>query len=203
MAHNLIIIRLLAAAAVVAALATPAAVQGQGTGGAASCTASLITSFTPCLNFLTSSTNGGGSPPTQDCCRSLASLMSASTGCACLILTGGVPLVGPINRTLAVSLPKACNSGAVPLQCQDTSAQIPAAGPVADTPSSAGAATPATPETEAPAAPVDPTGTAPAVSQGETRPAVLPSSARRASAADGHATAAAVALLLAVGAALM
>ncbi|RLN36355.1 non-specific lipid transfer protein GPI-anchored 2-like [Panicum miliaceum] len=41
--------------AVVAALAAPAA----GQGGAASCTASLITSFTPCLNFLT---NGGGGP---------------------------------------------------------------------------------------------------------------------------------------------
>nr|CAB3452067.1 unnamed protein product [Digitaria exilis] len=199
MAPNLITMRLLAVAAVVALLAAPA--FGQQQGGAASCTASLITSFTPCLNFLTSSTNGGGSPPTQDCCRSLASLMSASTGCACLILTGGVPLVGPINRTLAVSLPKACNSGAVPLQCQDTSAQIPAAGPVADTPS--GPVTPAMPEPEAPAAPVDPTGTAPAISQGETRPAVLPSSARRASAADGHATAVAFALLLAVGAALV
>lgn len=115
MAPNLITIILLTAATVVT---TPAA--GQGT---ASCTASLITSFTPCLNFLTNSTNGaGGSAPTQDCCRSLASLMSASTGCACLILTGGVPLGGgAINRTLAVSLPKACKSAAVPLQCQGTS----------------------------------------------------------------------------------
>lgn len=83
----------------------------------------------------------------------------------------------------------------------DTSAQIPAAGPIAnDTPS--GTATPATTEPGAPATSVvEPTATAP-VSQGEARPAVLPSSARRAS-GDGHATAAAFVLLLAVGVALV
>ncbi|OEL32607.1 hypothetical protein BAE44_0006373 [Dichanthelium oligosanthes] len=215
------IIRLLAAAALVTSLSAPASGQG---GGAASCTASLLASFTPCFSFLTNSTNGG-SPPTQDCCRSLAALMDASTGCACLILTGGVPLGVPVNRTLAVSLPRACNSASVPLQCRDTSAQIPAPGPVADTPSSASGSTPlrknslkslgfchhfftfsltsmvmilfklaapATPATEA---------TAP-VSQGQTRPMVLPSSARRAS-TDAPATAAAFVLLLAVGAAVV
>ncbi|PUZ68586.1 hypothetical protein GQ55_2G040300 [Panicum hallii var. hallii] len=194
--------RLLAAAAVVASLAAPAS----GQGGAASCTASLITSFTPCLNFLTNSTNGGGSAPTQDCCRSLAALVNASTGCACLILTGNVPLGAPINRTLAVTLPKACDSAAVPLQCRDTSAQIPAPGPVAAGAPSAALpplppATPATPEPEAPAPPVvDPTGTAP-VSQGQTRPMVLPSSAWRAS--DHAPATAALVLLLAAGAALV
>ena len=101
---------------VLAVVAAPAS----GQGGAASCTASLVTSFNPCLNFLTNSTGGGGggSAPTQDCCRSLAALVNASTGCACLILTGNVPLGVPINRTLAVSLPKACRSAAVPLQCR-------------------------------------------------------------------------------------
>ncbi|KAG2631971.1 non-specific lipid transfer protein GPI-anchored 20-like [Panicum virgatum] len=191
-----LIVRLLA---VVAALAAPAS----GQAGAASCTASLITSFTPCLNFLTNSTSGGGSPPTQDCCRSLAALVNASSGCACLILTGNVPLGVPVNRTLAVTLPKACHSAAVPLQCRDTSAQIPAPGPIAGGAPSAALPPlpPASPEPEAPAPPVaDPTGTAP-VSQGQTRPAMLPSSARRAST---HApAAAALALLLAVGAALV
>jgi hypothetical protein len=117
---NLIIV----AAAVVAAALLTAPASGQG--GTASCTASLITSFTPCLNFLTSSTNGGGSAPTQDCCRSLGELMSASTGCACLVLTGNVPLgvPGGVNRTLAVALPKACNSAAVPLQCQGTCVRV-------------------------------------------------------------------------------
>ncbi|RCV09694.1 hypothetical protein SETIT_2G050000v2 [Setaria italica] len=185
---NLMIIRLLAVVTT-ALLAAPA--SGQGQAGAASCTASLITSFTPCLNFLTNG-GGGGSAPTQDCCRSLAELMSASTGCACLILTGNVPLGVPgVNRTLAVALPKACNSAAVPLQCRDTSAQIPAPGTGADVPSSA---TPATPE-------VEPTATAP-VSQEQTRPVVLPSSGRRAS-VDAPATTAAFVLLLAVGAALV
>ncbi|EMS48490.1 hypothetical protein TRIUR3_07060 [Triticum urartu] len=46
------------AATVLLALAAPAPVLGQGV--ATSCTASLITSFTPCLSFLTNSTNGGG-----------------------------------------------------------------------------------------------------------------------------------------------
>ncbi|CAO1949061.1 unnamed protein product [Urochloa humidicola] len=190
-----LIVRLLAAATVVAALSAPA--SGQGQGGAASCTASLITSFTPCLNFLTNSTNGGGAAPTQECCRSLGELMSASTDCACLILTGTVPLGMPVNRTLAVALPKACNSAAVPLQCRDTSAQIPAPGPVAAGTSSAGALPPpATPATQGPEAPATP------VSQGQTRSMVLPSSARRAS-GSGTPAAAAFVLLLVVGAAMV
>jgi hypothetical protein len=44
--------------------------------------------------------------------------VNVSTSCACLILTGNVPLGLPINRTLAVTLPKACNSMSVPLQCK-------------------------------------------------------------------------------------
>ncbi|CAM0153233.1 unnamed protein product [Urochloa decumbens] len=195
-----LIVKLLAAAAAVAALSAPPA-SGQGQGSAAACTASLITSFTPCLNFLmtNSTTNGGSSAaPTQECCRSLGQLMSASTGCACLILTGNVPLGVPVNRTLAVALPKACKSAAVPLRCQDTSAQIPSPGPVAGGVPSAAlpppAAPPASQETEVP------TATAP-VSQGQTRPMVLPSSARRVSA--GTPAAATFVLLLAVGVAAM
>ncbi|CAN6181419.1 unnamed protein product [Urochloa humidicola] len=189
-----LIVRLLAAATVVAALSAPAC--GQGQGGAASCTASLITSFTPCLNFLmTNSTNGGGVAPTQDCCRSLGQLMSASTGCACLILTGTVPLGVPVNRTLAIALPKACNSAAVPLQCRDTSAQIPAPGPVIANAPSAALPPPATPATQDPEAPGTP------ISQGQTRPMVLPSSAPRASA--GTPAAVTFVLLLAVGAAAL
>uniref|UniRef100_A0A0A8Y430 Uncharacterized protein n=1 Tax=Arundo donax TaxID=35708 RepID=A0A0A8Y430_ARUDO len=55
----------------------------------------------------------------------------------------------------------------------------------------------ATPEPEVPAPPVEPTATAP-VSQGQTRPAVLPSSAWRAS---SHVSA--FVLLLAVRAAMV
>ena len=84
---------------------------------ATSCTASLITTFTPCLNFVTGSTNGGGSP-TQQCCGSLAEMVRTGADCACLILTGNVPFSLPINRTLAISLPKLCSSTSVPLQCR-------------------------------------------------------------------------------------
>lgn len=80
------------------------------------CASSLISSFTPCLNYLLGSTNGGGSP-TAECCKSLASLVGSSASCACLILTGNVPFNLPINRTLAISLPRLCRSPSVPLQC--------------------------------------------------------------------------------------
>ncbi|KAL6880633.1 hypothetical protein ACP4OV_012198 [Aristida adscensionis] len=196
------LIRLLAAAMAVTVLAAPApaSAQGQSTGTAASCTAALVTSFTPCLNFITNSTNGGGGgSPTAGCCRSLGALVNASTGCACLILTGGVPLGVPINRTLAVTLPRACNSMSLPLQCRDTSTQIPAPGPVAVSPSLP-PLPPATPETETQAPPEEPT-VAPPASEGQTRPALLPSSAWR-SRAHSSATGAFV-MLLAAGGALL
>ncbi|KAG2640244.1 hypothetical protein PVAP13_2KG060800 [Panicum virgatum] len=129
------LMRLLAVGVAVAALLAspaPVAVSGQPVAGPLSCTASLVSSFAPCLNFIINST----ASPTADCCRSLGALMKASTGCACLILTGSVPLGVPVNRTMAVTLPRACNNASVPLQCQDatTSAQTPAPGPVADAP---------------------------------------------------------------------
>ena len=107
----------LAAAVAMLLLASPAPVSGQpgiGVAGAVSCTASLVTSFTPCLNFITN----GSASPTDDCCRSLGALTKASAGCACLILTGSVPLGVPVNRTLAVTLPRACNSTSLQLQCR-------------------------------------------------------------------------------------
>ncbi|KAM3261007.1 hypothetical protein ACQJBY_051959 [Aegilops geniculata] len=126
-----------AAAATVLALAVavavlPAAVLGQA-GVATSCTASLISTFTPCLNFVTGSTNGGGSPTLQ-CCRAVAGVVRTGADCACLILTGNVPFGLPINRTLAISLPRVCKSLSVPLVCRDTATQIPAPGPIAFAP---------------------------------------------------------------------
>lgn len=79
------------------------------------CTSSIISTFTPCLNYLTGS-SGNGSSPTEDCCNSLKSSMSDSIDCICLIVTGNVPVSIPFIRTLALSLPQACNSG-VPVQC--------------------------------------------------------------------------------------
>jgi len=98
------------------------------------CSPSMITSFTPCLNFVTNST-GNGVSPTQGCCSSLSSLMSNGTGCLCLIATGMVPFQLPINRSLAISLPRACNMPGVPLQCKAASAPVPAPGPAALGPS--------------------------------------------------------------------
>lgn len=81
------------------------------------CTNSMISSFTPCLNFITGS-SGNGSSPTRDCCSALSSALQNGVECACLILTGNVPFQLPINRTMAISLPRACNMASVPLQCR-------------------------------------------------------------------------------------
>lgn len=184
--------------------AAPAA--GQPVGTAVSCTASLVTSFAPCLNFITNNS----ASPTADCCRSLGALVNASAGCACLILTGSVPLGVPVNRSLAVNMPRACNTSAVPLQCQDptTAALSPAPGPVAQVAPTLAPLPPVTPttpvaEVPAPEAPVvEPTATPP-VSQGQTRPAVLPSSAWKTKNYPISATGAALVLLLALGGALV
>ncbi|KAE8022693.1 hypothetical protein FH972_008474 [Carpinus fangiana] len=97
------------------------------------CNASMISSFTPCLNFLSNSTANGTSP-SADCCNALKSLTSGSKDCTCLIFTGNVPFQIPINQTLAISLPRACNMPGVPLQCK-AGAPIPAPGPVSLGPS--------------------------------------------------------------------
>ncbi|KAI6683651.1 hypothetical protein NL676_029564 [Syzygium grande] len=92
------------------------------------CTPSMISSFTPCLNFVTNSSLNSTSPTSQ-CCDSLKSLTSSGMSCMCLIVAGGIPFQMPINRTLAISLPRACNMPGVPLQCKATGAPLPAPGP--------------------------------------------------------------------------
>ncbi|KAM0031450.1 putative bifunctional inhibitor/plant lipid transfer protein/seed storage helical [Helianthus debilis subsp. tardiflorus] len=95
------------------------------------CSPTMITSFTPCLNFLTNSTTNGSTTPTSDCCNSLKTLTSRGTDCLCLIVTGSVPFQIPINRTLAISLPRACNMPGVPLQCKaPAGSPIPAPGKI-------------------------------------------------------------------------
>ncbi|XP_027063590.2 uncharacterized protein [Coffea arabica] len=92
------------------------------------CTSSIITSFTPCFNYLTGSSANGGSPTAQ-CCDSLKSLMTDSVECGCLIITGNVPVSVPfISRPLAISLPRACKTG-VPLRCKAAGVPLPAPGP--------------------------------------------------------------------------
>ncbi|XP_055811823.1 non-specific lipid transfer protein GPI-anchored 16-like isoform X1 [Solanum dulcamara] len=91
------------------------------------CTSSIISTFTPCFNYLTGS-SGNGSSPTEDCCNSLKSSMSDSIDCVCLIVTGNVPVSIPFIRTLALSLPQACNTG-VPVQCSASGVPLPSPGP--------------------------------------------------------------------------
>ncbi|KAF8713461.1 hypothetical protein HU200_028236 [Digitaria exilis] len=209
---DLKVLKLLAMAMAAAIMALVVVPPGSPLAGPLTCTTSLISSFAPCLNFVINST----ASPTADCCRSLGALMKASSGCACLILTGSVPLGVPVNRTMAINLPRACNNASVPLQCRNTaagSAEAPAPGPVADAPAPSSILAPVTtpvetPATEAPApapavaVPVEPTATPP-VSQGQTRPTVVATSGawrERAHVASGPG----VVLLLAVaGAALV
>ncbi|KAK6117184.1 hypothetical protein DH2020_049063 [Rehmannia glutinosa] len=145
------------------------------------CTPTMITAFTPCMNFVTNS-SPNGTTPTADCCNSLSSLMTNGKDCLCLIATGSVPFRIPINRTLAVSLPRACNMPGVPLQCK---------GPVANGPSfsPSGAPSPSVQELappeplsprSAPGADATPTPPAPSTTGGSTgsRAGVTPSSAQ-------------------------
>ncbi|KAJ4845370.1 hypothetical protein Tsubulata_039385 [Turnera subulata] len=89
----------------------------------------MITSFTPCVNYVTGSSSNGTSP-TASCCNALKSLMSTSMDCACLVITANVPVQIPLlNPSLALSLPRACKMGGVPLQCQASGSPLPAPGP--------------------------------------------------------------------------
>ncbi|PQQ11115.1 non-specific lipid transfer protein GPI-anchored 2 [Prunus yedoensis var. nudiflora] len=108
------------------------------------CNASAISSLSPCMSFLTNSSSNGTSP-TADCCNSLKALTSTSRDCLCLIVTGSVPFQLPINRSLAISLPRACNIPGVPVQCQATVAPIPAPGPSSLAPTLSPGASPSGP----------------------------------------------------------
>ncbi|KAG2324130.1 hypothetical protein Bca4012_038515 [Brassica carinata] len=104
------------------------------------CSPAMLSSVTGCMSFLT----GGGSSPTSDCCGALKSLTGTGLDCLCLIVTASVPINLPINRTLAISLPRACGMPGVPVKCKASAAPLPAPGPV-----SLGPTTPPT-ETQSP-----------------------------------------------------
>jgi len=88
------------------------------------CNASSINSlFSPCMNFLTNG-SGNGTSPTAECCNSLKSLTSGGMNCLCLVVTGNVPFSIPINRTLAISLPRTCNMPRLPVQCKSMFSSI-------------------------------------------------------------------------------
>ncbi|XP_020230180.1 non-specific lipid-transfer protein-like protein At5g64080 [Cajanus cajan] len=113
------------------------------------CNASMINSLlNPCMNFLTNSSGNGTSSasPTADCCNSIKSVTSGGMDCLCLIVTGNLPFTIPINRTLAISLPRACNLPRLPLQCKASGSPIPAPGPAAFGPSLSPSVPPLSPQ---------------------------------------------------------
>ncbi|XP_058738006.1 non-specific lipid transfer protein GPI-anchored 16-like [Vicia villosa] len=88
-----------------------------------SCTSSMISStFTPCANIITGSTNNG-LVPSSTCCESLRSLISTNMDCACLVMSSN----SPFYQVLAMSLTQACNiinGGSV--QCKGVNSPISA-----------------------------------------------------------------------------
>ncbi|KAE9455008.1 hypothetical protein C3L33_13091, partial [Rhododendron williamsianum] len=116
-AHFLQLFQLLAIASVALVMPTYAQINSP-------CSPSMITSFAPCMAFVTNS-SAAGAPPTPACCSALQTISSNGTECMCQIATGS-PFQVPINRTLAISLPRACNMPGVPLQCKAAGAPVSA-----------------------------------------------------------------------------
>ncbi|WZY94520.1 hypothetical protein YC2023_066849 [Brassica napus] len=135
------------------------------------CTPSMVTTVSPCMSFLTNSTSNGTSP-SSDCCNSLRSLTTGGMGCLCLIVTGSVPFNIPINRTTAVSLPRAWPAGTFgPAMSPGpaTTPIVPEPTPAAQTPQS-DATQPFTPT-------VDTAGPTAGDGGSTSRPTLTPSSA--------------------------
>ncbi|XP_012569720.1 non-specific lipid transfer protein GPI-anchored 16-like [Cicer arietinum] len=92
----------------------------------------MISSFTPCANYITGSinNNNGLITPSTSCCDSFNSLMSNSMDCACLLVSANVPFqLLPINRVLSFFLPQACNFNGFSVQCKASGSPLPAPGP--------------------------------------------------------------------------
>ncbi|CAN4116518.1 unnamed protein product [Withania somnifera] len=114
------------------------------------CTATMLTSFTPCLNFLA---NGNGTAtPSAGCCNALRTMMGNGSACLCVIATGGIPFQIPISPNATMSLPQACNMARVPLQCKASTPPAAAPGP-------AGTEAPSASPTSAPSPSPSPKGT--------------------------------------------
>ncbi|PWA95066.1 hypothetical protein CTI12_AA010770 [Artemisia annua] len=78
------------------------------------CTSALI-GMSSCLNFIT----GNTSTPSSSCCSQLGNMVQSQPQCLCQVLNGnGINLGISINRTLALTLPGACNVQTPPVsQC--------------------------------------------------------------------------------------
>ncbi|XP_029130715.1 uncharacterized protein LOC109815853 isoform X2 [Cajanus cajan] len=90
----------------------------------------MMSSFTPCANIITGSTNNNGLTPPSTCCDSLRSLMSTNMDCACLMISANAPFFQlPLSQALALSLSQACNINGVSLQCKASGSPLSAPGP--------------------------------------------------------------------------
>ena len=78
------------------------------------CTSALM-GMSSCLNFIT----GNTSTPSSSCCSQLGNMVQSQPQCLCQVLNGnGINLGISINRTLALTLPGACNVQTPPVsQC--------------------------------------------------------------------------------------
>lgn len=66
----------------------------------------VLISMAPCLNYI----SGSSSTPSSSCCSQLTNVVQKDPQCLCLALNGGGRSLGiNINKTLALTLPRACN----------------------------------------------------------------------------------------------
>ncbi|XP_022013182.1 non-specific lipid transfer protein GPI-anchored 2 isoform X1 [Helianthus annuus] len=100
------------------------------------CTNALM-GMSSCLSFIT----GNTSTPSSSCCSQLGNVVQSQPQCLCQVMNGaGINLGISINRTLALTLPGACNVQTPPVsQCDaangptSTSTPTPAASPEGST----------------------------------------------------------------------
>lgn len=75
------------------------------------CVTTLV-GLTPCMNYVT----GNSTTPSSTCCTSLSSVVQSNPQCLCSLVNGGGSGLGiPINQTLALALPAACNVQTPPI----------------------------------------------------------------------------------------
>uniref|UniRef100_A0A2N9GFE3 Bifunctional inhibitor/plant lipid transfer protein/seed storage helical domain-containing protein n=1 Tax=Fagus sylvatica TaxID=28930 RepID=A0A2N9GFE3_FAGSY len=102
---------------------------------------SVLTNLAPCLNYIT----GNSSTPSSSCCSQLSNVVQSSPQCLCTALNGGAASLGiTVNRTLALSLPSACNVQTPPIsQCKGANGPTASGNPPVGSPADSSDATPA------------------------------------------------------------
>ncbi|KAK9062558.1 hypothetical protein SSX86_019745 [Deinandra increscens subsp. villosa] len=98
-----------------------------GSMGQSGCTSVLI-GMAPCLNYVT----GSSKTPTSSCCSSLANVVKSQPQCLCTALDGkAMASLGiSINKTVALSLPHACNVKTPPVSRCNAGNNAPMMAPI-------------------------------------------------------------------------